>query len=213
MPQGVFIVVDGTDGSGKTSTIKFLTQRIQETGREVFPTEEATRSPFGLAMRNTVRNLGAVDPWALQMLFVADRVDHRRVIQQAIAQGMVVVCDRYQYSGIAFGVYDICARLPHSDPDDVRRRLLLLHEQLPILRPNIALVMSVPAQLALERIAGRSQESFIDRFETEQAIAAVHKEFLRLYADKLFPEMRLIDNSGELAATFKKVWHIVESVF
>ena len=213
MTQGAFVVVDGTDGSGKTSIVALLVEKLQQEGYSVFSTEEATRSEFGLAMRALIREIGALDPWTLQMLFIADRVDHRWAIQCAISSGQIVVCDRYWYSGVAFGVYDICAKLPESNPDDVRRVLIALHKQLPLPIPDVALVMSVPAHIAIKRIVGRVENTFLKEFESEEAIARVLREFSLLFEDGSFPEMRLIDNSGELLATFAHVWEIVEPIF
>lgn len=211
MSDGIFVVVDGTDGSGKSSVIELLTQYLEKRGYPIFLTDSA-RDSFELTVRNIIRKTEDIDPWTLEMLFVAIRVNLRHVIQQALDQRKVVIADRYVYSAIAFGVYDICNRLPKSDPDDVRSKLIRFYEQLPLPKPDVGMILSVPGHIAYERICTAKRDSMplISRFEKEEAIDRIHQEFKLLSVGGHFPEMHLVDNTGELSATFEKVQSIVE---
>jgi dTMP kinase len=206
--KGRFIVVDGTDGSGKSSAVAYLEERLSE-DHTVFLTEESTMGTICSFVKRAFKRGKLTDAWTLVSLFIADRVAHRLEIQTALSEGKMVICDRYMYSGIAFGTYDICRNIPGSKKSDVRRRLLALHKALPIPIPDIALVMSVPAKIAVQRIQIRKTFELIEAFETEEAIRNVRREFHTLKRSGAFTEMKIIDNSGTKTTTFRRIWDAV----
>lgn len=211
MRKGRFIVVDGTDGSGKTSAVKYLVKQLAEHG-DVFFTEESTRGTIGTFIKRTFKRGKLRDAWTLVSLFIADRVDHRLQIERALTDGKIVVCDRYKYSGIAFGTFDICRNIPHATRSDVRKRLIMLHQALPIPAPDVALIMSVPAKLAVQRITVRAEAALIEDFEKEAAIRNVRREFHALERSGVFPEIRIIDNSGTKERMHERVWNTVAPI-
>ncbi|MBW3592926.1 MAG: dTMP kinase [Actinobacteria bacterium] len=99
----MFITFEGVDGSGKTTQVELLAQRLRDEGREVV----TPREPGGTALGERVRELllggDAITPWAEAALFAAARaqlVDE--VIRPALASGADVVCDRYVDSSLAY---------------------------------------------------------------------------------------------------------------
>lgn len=104
--RGLFIVIEGVDGSGKSTQARLLTEYMQKLGRSVHHTAEPTESGLGGMVRD---GLGAEHPRTteeLAAMFLADRVAHnvspKSGIKQYLDAGTDVVCDRYYYSSIAY---------------------------------------------------------------------------------------------------------------
>ncbi|MEE1273819.1 MAG: dTMP kinase [Olegusella sp.] len=103
--QGVFVTLEGVDGSGKTTQTALLTQALEEAGREVV----RLREPGGTAISEQIRQI-LLDPANGEMcdecellLYEASRAQLvRQVIEPALAAGKVVVCDRYYDSTYAY---------------------------------------------------------------------------------------------------------------
>lgn len=110
MAKTPFVVLEGLDGAGTTTQTKLLVERLTARGIPAIATHEPTSGPIGTLIRRALRHdwprpegeLGSVEPpsWAtLALLFAADRLEHlQRVVDPALAQGKVVVSDRYDLS-------------------------------------------------------------------------------------------------------------------
>lgn len=105
-PAGVFITLEGPDGSGKSSLLPRLAGALREGGCEVVTTREPGSTPFGEQVRRLVLD---TDPpidrtgRADALLFAASRAQHvAEVIRPALERGAVVVCDRYADSSLAY---------------------------------------------------------------------------------------------------------------
>lgn len=98
-----FIVLEGPDGSGKTTQVERLAATLEAEGREVLRTQETTDGPVGQLIMTLLREHRALKPAAMQLLFSADRADHvENDIKPALAAGKTVVCSRYRHSTIAY---------------------------------------------------------------------------------------------------------------
>jgi len=150
MSRGVFITFEGGEGAGKSTQLRRLAERLAASGREVV----VTREPGGSEGAEAVRALlveGAADRWspmAETLLLYAARADHlERLIRPALARGAVVISDRFAdstraYQGAAGGVAP-------GFIDRVER------EVLGETRPDLTLILDLPAERGLERAAGR----------------------------------------------------------
>ena len=105
-PRGVFITIEGPDGSGKSSLVPRLAAVLAVAGCEVVATREPGSTPFGEQVRRLVLD---TDPpvdrggRADALLFAASRAQHvDEVIEPALARGAVVLCDRYADSSLAY---------------------------------------------------------------------------------------------------------------
>jgi dTMP kinase len=99
----MFITFEGVDGSGKTTQVRLLAERLRSEGREVVATREPGGTELGERVRELLLHGGHVAPWAEAALFAAARaqlVDE--VVRPALARGADVVCDRYIDSSLAY---------------------------------------------------------------------------------------------------------------
>jgi len=104
--RGVFVVLEGADGSGKSTQARMLVERLRDEApeREILATFEPGATPLGAAIRGIV--LGThdqLDPHAEALLIAADRAQHvATVVRPALDRGAIVVSDRFVPSSIAY---------------------------------------------------------------------------------------------------------------
>ncbi len=171
MPRGLFITLEGLDGSGKTTQIRRLAAWLKKR----LPDEDPvlTRQPGGTETGDRIRSLvldsgsGHLAPMTEMALMFADRAQAiAEVIQPALDQGRIVVCDRFTDSTEA---YQGGGRLLGSEP------VLALHQLLcRDLKPDLTLLLLPPLELSLQRARRRNQRAAEQegadegRFEQEQ---------------------------------------------
>lgn len=144
----MFIVLEGLDGAGKSTQIRNLRKLFAQRGMESeyihFPRFDSPVYGELIArfLRGEFGGVEAVDPYLVALLFAGDRNNAAPQIRQWIAEGKVVLLDRYVYSNVGFQ----CAKI--SDPE-ARRRLAQWildlefgYNQLP--RPDVSLFLDVP---------------------------------------------------------------------
>jgi dTMP kinase len=106
----MFVTFEGLDGSGKTTQVERLRERLEAEGREVVATFEPGGTALGDAIRELVLHGHAMTGWAEALLFASARAQHvDEVIRPALERGADVLCDRYidsslAYQGIARGL-------------------------------------------------------------------------------------------------------------
>jgi len=99
---GVFLAIEGIDGSGKTTVAKHIHEFLKERGIEAVLTQEPTKGPIGDVIRKSLANLD-LHPYQRALLFAADRHGHvTDVVMPALQEGKWVVTDRYLYSSLAY---------------------------------------------------------------------------------------------------------------
>jgi dTMP kinase len=160
--RGKFITFEGGEGTGKSTQAAMLALKLESLGIGIKLTREPGGSPGAEIMRHVLLS-GAAKPFgpeAEAMLFAAARDDHIRcTIEPALAVGHWVICDRFVDS----------TRVYQGELGDVDPRLIKALERVSVgnLRPDLTLVLDVPAQLGQQRAAGRRGEDSPDRFEAE----------------------------------------------
>ena len=105
--QGLFVCFEGPEGAGKTTQARRLADELRAAGHEVVLTREPGGTPLAEAIRGLVlsQTVGgsAMSPATEALLFTAARSDHvERLIRPALAQGKVVICDRFTGSTLAY---------------------------------------------------------------------------------------------------------------
>src|SRR5665647_183026 len=101
--KGIFIVIEGLDGSGKTTQAKFLAKKLEKT-HKVLLTAEPSLGKIGTFIReDCLYEDKRLPTEAEALLFAADRIEHMySEVKPALDDGKLVICDRYIYSSLAY---------------------------------------------------------------------------------------------------------------
>lgn len=193
--RGYLITVEGIDGTGKSTHVGLLATLLDEHGYRTVITREPGATPLGREVRRLLLETDlALTPTAELLLFLADRAEHvARVIRPALAEGAIVLCDRFSDSTIAYQGYGREADLTHVQRWDVESR--------DGLSADLTLLLDCPVPLAVRR---RRRDA--DRYQALDPAfhQRVRDGFLALAAAA--PErVRRIDSSGDLAAVRTEV--------
>ena len=105
---GKFIVVEGLDGSGKSSQVDLLIEYLKKNGKDVVVTKEPTMdSESGRKIKQALKKEIVIEPLELQKLYVQDRKEHlENKVMPALKEGKFVVSSRYAFSTFAYGYSD-----------------------------------------------------------------------------------------------------------
>jgi dTMP kinase len=200
---GMFVSLEGGEGAGKSTQIARLGTLLDEQGVPHLITREPGGTTLGEQARHWLLEAGQEEPYAETdiLLFLAARVEHvRRVIQPALAQGKVVLCDRFHDST---RVYQLHSRgLPVAWYD--RLHQLTLGSVV----PDLTLLLDVPPETGLARVDARNETR--TRFEDE---ATGYHERLRegfLVLARQEPErIALVDGSQPEEVVSDQLWRLI----
>jgi dTMP kinase len=200
--RGRFISFEGGEGSGKSTQIKTLAERLEVAKLRVVVTREPGGSPGAEVIRHLLLSgigklLGAD---AETLLFAAARDDHvRTVILPALSQGSWVLSDRFFDS----------TRVYQGRLGEVAPGLLNAMQRVTIgdLKPDLTIILDVPVEVGLKRAAVRRGNAAPDRFESENV--QFHQRLREAYQELAAAEPArcvLIDATGDPNAVAAKVW-------
>ncbi|AZS48165.1 dTMP kinase [Microbacterium oxydans] len=159
--RGVWITLEGGDGSGKTTQSNLLAQWLEDTGRTVVRTREPGGSEVGQLIRDIVlHHRGDIAPRAEALLYAADRAHHvATVVRPALRRGEIVLQDRYLDSSVA---YQGAGRV--LDATEIRDLSLWAAEDA---LPDLTILLDLDPAEARTRLD--SADKPFDRLEAEQA--------------------------------------------
>ncbi|MCC8167266.1 MAG: dTMP kinase [Planctomycetes bacterium] len=206
--RGVFLVLEGADGAGKSSQIVLLEAFYKKAGFHVktvhFPRLDA--QPYGELIAEYLRGdfgpADAVHPKLAALLYALARKEYAIDLQDAIAAGAVVLADRYLFSNIAYQ----CARAAGSGVRaalaDWIEKLEYGHNALP--RPDLTLYLDVPRDFARRNLQGNRTgdaraylKGKTDIHEADESLQdRVRDEFVKLTRERS-GEIGLVDCRGE----------------
>jgi dTMP kinase len=197
--RGVFITLEGGDGSGKTTQAELLRGWLADRGRTVLRTREPGGTEVGVEVREIVlHHRGDITPRAEALLYAADRAHHvATVVRPALERGEVVIQDRYIDSSVA---YQGAGRV--LDPEEVRGLSEWATEGL---RPDLTILLDLDADAARGRLD--EARTRYDRLEAEASEFhdRVRSAYLRLAGAE--PERFLVVDAelpvDEIAATIR----------
>ncbi len=157
----MFIVLEGLDGAGKSTQIELLRRMCAERGIESefvhFPRFDAPVYGELIArfLRGDMGEVSQVDPYLVALLFAGDRADAAPTIRGWLAQGKVVIADRYVYSNIGYQ----CAKLPTAESRSRLRDWIVEAEYgyFGIPRPDVSLFLDVPFAFTESRLSAQRE--------------------------------------------------------
>ncbi len=161
----MFITLEGIEGSGKSTQLRKLAERI--------PNALATKEPGGTPTADRIRAIlldtgATIDPVAELFLFAASRRQHvMEVIRPALAAGQVVLCDRFTDATLAYQGFG--RRL------DLDRLRWLNDWATDSLRPGLTLIFDLPEEVGLQRARSRNSSAPVDEGRFEQEDLRFHR--------------------------------------
>jgi len=195
--QGLFIVIEGIDGTGKSTQAKRLGEWFESQGREVVLSYEPTRGQWGQKLRDSMTG-GRLLPDEELQLFIKDRKEHvDTLIQPALDAGKVVILDRYYFSTMAY------QGARGFDPRSIRE----LNESFaPV--PDLLLILDLDVDTAHQRIGNRGDST--NEFEQRDTLAKCREIFLSLEHEDF---ARVIDATADLDTVTQRIQEVVSQSF
>lgn len=204
---GLFITFEGGEGCGKSTQIAALKARLEAMGKTVVQTREPGGTPLGESVRNLLQYDDAgqgMSPEAELLLFAASRAQHvRELIAPAIAEGQIVLCDRFLDSTT---VYQGVARAIDSKKVDTINQFAIGDT-----KPDLTILIDLPPEIGLARVHARS-DGQLDRMEKEaiEFFQAVRQGYLDLAKSE--PKRFLVlDGSQSVEELETQIWQKVEA--
>ena len=203
--KGLFVTFEGIDGSGKSTQVKLLADRLEKQGYNVV----LTREPGGSKGAEEIRSLvleGAPDRWSAEteiLLFTAARRDHmEKTIMPALNTGKVVICDRFidstrMYQGLSRG--------------DLRATVDVLTELMIEKQPDLTILIDMNPDTGHERAKSRKTKE--ERFEDFgiQLQKSMRTGFIRLA--KEFPNrIKIVNGNQSICKVSQEIFFILQQV-
>ena len=204
--KGAFITFEGPDGSGKSTQMRLLAERLRKHGREVVETQEPGGTEIGLQIRSILLNADnhKLCPVAEMLLYFAARAQNfdERILP-AWEKGAVVLSDRFTDSTLAY----------QGGGRELGRDVVMQLHNIAChgLQPDLTICIDIDTNVGLQRVRTRG-EGVRDRME-EQTVA-FHKRVREIYLElgREFPErIKIIDGNGRMEDVAERVWRVVES--
>ena len=164
--KGVFICIEGLDGSGKTTHAHRIVRKLQEQGLDAVYTTEPSTGDLGKFIRSTILQGKKRVPRVVEaLLFALDRVEHlKKDVKPALEMGKIVISDRCVYSSLA---YQGAAGLDIEWIEEINRMAL---------SADLAIYIDVPPEVVVKRI--RRKKSVMERLETQRKVQKVYMKYV-----------------------------------
>jgi dTMP kinase len=169
-PRGIFIVIEGSDGSGKKTQFELLHDRLEKAGYEVavfdFPRYSKPSSYFVKRYLNgDYGPASSINPYTASLFFALDRFEAAPKIKQALAEGKVVLSNRYVGSNMAHQGSSFAEAIDKRSffvwEDSIEYQLLGLP------RPDVNIFLRVPAELSFELMKQRAKRDYTEKTHDE----------------------------------------------
>ena len=205
MSKNLFIALEGIDGSGKSTQVKLLAEKLEKAGHKVYLTCEPTDGPVGVMIRSIFKHTMEADHRTIAALFAADRLEHilnkANGLLKKLEEGCTVISDRYYFSSYAY-------HSVHMPMDWVIETNRLSAE---LLRPDLNVYIDISADTGMKRIAiGRDSVELYESLENLQNVKAKYEEAMqRLKQDE---KIAIINGERPPDVIAENVWKAVSEL-
>ncbi len=206
---GLFITFEGTEGSGKSTQISRLAERLRGMGYTVRTLREPGGTPIGEEIRHTLKHSkdnDAMTPEAELLLMNASRAQLvREIIRPARDAGEIILCDRFYDSTTAYQGY--------GRQLDLGMVKAIIDVAVGETRPDLTLLLMVPPDVSEERRLARQSTLPFMRDRIEEADRGFFERVAQGYEALAAAEprrVRTLDATGSVTAVEKQIWALVE---
>lgn len=186
--MGKFIVLEGIDGSGKSTQVELLCKKLIDNKVDCYQTKEPTDLVVGKLIRQILTKEVELNMMALAPLFVSDRLDHllneKEGIIEKLKFGKTVVSDRYYFSSYAYHGVDI----------DMEWVINANSVCANLLKPDVTFFIDVTPELALERININRESN--ELFENLDRLKGVRENYFKAFEKLKSTEKVIIINGN-----------------
>ena len=204
--KGLYIVLEGIDGAGKTTQAVSLKEYFERQGREVVLTKEPTREGLiGELINRILQNEAKIPRVALQYLFAADRQVHlKEVVIPALKKGKVVISDRCFWSSIAYGLADI---EDYNQKDLKLAALSILSMYHQFIVPDFTFYLNISVEEALKRLSNKKGKEI---YEEKDQLKKISEGYKLLFGE--FPkEIAVLDGEKSLSEVTKEILQKIQN--
>ncbi len=208
---GRYIVLEGIDGSGKTTQIEKLYEHFTSQGKEVLRTREPRKDEglIGELIQKILNGKTKVPAVAIQYLFSADRgMHHAELIEPALKMGKIVISDRCFWSAVPYGVLDL-----EEDFNDNTAKYILVSQSIlsmyhQFIAPDVTFYLDIPVKRAMDRLSQKPHDKEI--YEEEKKILKAKEGYDWLL--KEFPEeFKIINGARPVEEVTKEIISLISS--
>jgi dTMP kinase len=204
MSKGLFITLEGPEGSGKSSAIKIVVEKLIALGYEIVMTREPGGTPISEQIRNVIldNNNTEEDPRTEALLYAASRRQHLvEKIWPAINEGKIVICDRYLDSSLAYQ--------GHARGLGIDNILKVNEYATEGTFPDLTLLFDIEPEIGFERI-NKNKDREVNRLDKE-ALSFHHKvrEGYLLLSKRFSDRYEVIDASKDLDTVVNNVYNVI----
>ena len=204
--KGRFVALEGIDGSGKSTQIQYLSERLKEKQIRYYTTMEPTDSPIGSLIHQIMTGRIKTDNRAIAALFVADRLDHLlndvNGIAPMLEEGVTVISDRYYFSSYAYHSVDMPMDWVIGANSQCRD----------IVKPTATVFIDVEPDIALERISKNRFHK--ELFEKKSRLIQVREKYLEAFdKQKDLENIILVDGNRPPEEIAGDIWKQLEKYF
>ncbi|HVF69696.1 MAG TPA: dTMP kinase, partial [Xanthomonadales bacterium] len=206
---GRYIVLEGIDGSGKTTQIERLYEYFKKQGKEVVKTREPRKDEgvIGKLIQKILNGKTKVPSVAIQYLFSADRgMHHAELIEPALKEGKIVISDRCFWSAVPYGVLDLAGDFDKNTANYIliSQSILSMYHQ--FTAPDLTIYLDIPVERAMDRLSKKAHAKEI--YEEKKKILKAKEGYDWLLRE--FPkEFKIINGAQSVEAVTEEIIKII----
>lgn len=203
--KGKYIVIEGIDGSGKSTQVKLVKEALERSGKTVLETSEPnTHDRIGVLIREVLSGKEKISPVAIQYLFSANRATtHEEIIIPALERGEYVVSHRCFWSAVAYGMVDRAEEIKESVGNQVliAQSILSMYHQFIV--PDCTVYLQVSVDTAMQRLedSGKQLETLYERREKLEKIVRGYEWLM----EKFPKEFQIVHAEGSTVEVTKNI--------
>ena len=205
MKKNFFIAFEGLDGSGKSTQVKLLAEKLKEQGLKIYTTAEPTNSRIGHIIKDIFKHKMEADDRTIAALYAADRLDHLTNktdgILKKLEEGHTVITDRYYFSSYAY----------HGTHMDIHWVINANSLSAELLRPDLNIYIDISAEESMKRL-NKGRDS-IELYESIENLKKVREKYFEAFdLQKGKEKISVIDGNRSEKEISNDIWKEVSKL-